>query len=593
MKVKIYKPFLWMGVFILIVSLACNIGSGTPTEAPAPVVTQAQVVTEAPATEAPATEAPEEPVVTEAPTSGAISVLQDVKKAIIQVESQGTFIDPEFGLVLNGAGRGSGFIIDPSGIAVTNNHVVTGAALLKVWVGGESEPHNAKVLGVSECSDLAVIDIDGDGYDYLEWYDGAIDVGTDMYIAGFPLGDPEYTLTKGVISKSKADGETSWASVDSVVEYDATSNPGNSGGPAVTADGKVLAVHYAGSASTRQAFGISRDIAKDVIDELSTGKNVDTIGVNGQAVGTEDGSITGVWVSSVQSGSAADKAGVQAGDILIMMENLVLATDGTMSQYCDILRSHQPGDTLSIQVLRWASGEWLEGQLNGRELEVTGTLDSGTSGDAGTTGDTPEGVTYNPNATEPGDIYYGTTFDSPLDDWFYFLTYGLEENFSSEVANGRFRTEITAQETYVYYMYNDLIFTDVHIEVIAENFGVNTNWSGVVCRYQEDVGWYEITLGNTGEWRVYRYDTASGDYVLLDSGGSRLIKTGKEINEFAVVCSGDQITIGVNGSKVDTVSMRSSGYGVIDDGLIGLTVSTTTVTPVIIEFDDFNAGVPY
>ncbi len=94
----------------------------------------------------------------------AVSSLDGVQSATIQIEAQGTFIDPEVGQVSNAAGRGSGFIIDPSGIAVTNNHVVTGAALLKVYVAGESQARNATILGVSECSDLAVIDIEGDGY---------------------------------------------------------------------------------------------------------------------------------------------------------------------------------------------------------------------------------------------------------------------------------------------------------------------------------------------------------------------------------------------------------------------------------------------
>ncbi len=591
MSNKVMKPFVWLWAFVLVVSLACNAGGSTPTEAPVPpTAVVAPQETTAPPTEAPVKT--DEPAVV---TSGAVNVLQDVKKAIIQIESQGTFIDPEFGLVVNGAGRGSGFIIDPSGIAVTNNHVVTGAALLKVWVGGESQSHNARVLGVSECSDLAVIDIDGDGYEYLDWFGGAIDVGMDMYIAGFPLGDPEYTLTKGVISKSKADGETSWASVDSVVEYDATSNPGNSGGPVVTPDGKVVAVHYAGNSGTRQAFGISRDIARNVIEELRKGNNVDTIGVNGQAVGNEDGSITGVWVSSVQSGSAADRAGVKAGDIILMMENLVLATDGSMSQYCDILRSHKPGDTLSIQVLRWASSELLEGQLNGRELEVTGTFgDSSSSSSGGTaSGSTVPGVTYNPNAADAGDLYYATNFDSPLDDWSWFLTFGKEQNFSSKVANGRFRTEITAKDTYVYYMYDDLIFTDTQIEVTAENFGANTNWVGVICRYSED-GWYEVNILNTGEYGVYRYDPAkSNPYVTLFTGGSRQIKTGKEVNEYAIICAGDQITVGINGTEVRTIPMKSAGYGVIKEGQVGLTVQSTSVVPVIIEFDDFKVGIPF
>ncbi len=86
-------------------------------------------------------------------------------------------------------------------------------------------------MGVSECSDLAVIDIEGDGYPYLEWFDGQVAPGLDVYAAGFPLGDPEFTLTRGIISKERADGETDWASVDWVVEHDATINPGNSGGP--------------------------------------------------------------------------------------------------------------------------------------------------------------------------------------------------------------------------------------------------------------------------------------------------------------------------------------------------------------------------
>ncbi|HUM72250.1 MAG TPA: hypothetical protein PLK31_25790, partial [Chloroflexota bacterium] len=86
---------------------------------------------------------------TETATAGPINALDAVKSATIQIEAQGTFIDPEVGTQYNAAGRGSGFIIDPSGIAVTNNHVVTGAALLKVWVGGESTPRNARVLGAS------------------------------------------------------------------------------------------------------------------------------------------------------------------------------------------------------------------------------------------------------------------------------------------------------------------------------------------------------------------------------------------------------------------------------------------------------------
>lgn len=300
--------------------------------------------------------------------SGAVNTLEAVKTAVIQIEAQGTFRDPEVGVMYNAAGRGSGFIIDPSGIAVTNNHVVTGAALIKVWIGGETEPRNARILGASECADLAIIDIDGDGFPYLEWYDGAVDVGLDVYAAGFPLGDPEYTLTRGIIAKANANGETSWASVDGVVQHDATINPGNSGGALITTDGKVVAVNYAGAGEINNYFAIKQEQALPVIEQLRQGQDFLSIGVNGRAVNNGEG-LSGIWVSSVKSGSPADNAGVKSGDIITRLENLVLSVDGTMADYCDILRTHNPADVLALEVLRFDNQEVLSGQINGTSLE--------------------------------------------------------------------------------------------------------------------------------------------------------------------------------------------------------------------------------
>jgi S1-C subfamily serine protease len=575
MDFKILKPILWLVVFVMLVSLAC-MGPSEATQAP-PTAAPAQP------TDLPPTEPVVEPSPTPEPASSAVNSLQDVKCAVIQIEATGTFIDPEFGLVLNGAGRGSGFIVDPAGIAVTNNHVVTGSALLKVWVGGESEPRNARVLGVSECSDLAVIDIDGDGYPYLDWFSGSIDVGMDIYVAGFPLGDPEFTLTKGVISKSRANGETSWSSVDSVIEYDAASNPGNSGGPVINPNGNVLGVHYAGNASTRQAYGISKDIAAGVIDQLKTGTDIDTIGVNGQAVGTDDGSLTGVWVSSVKSGSPADHAGVQPGDILTMMENLVLATDGTMSDYCDILRSHQATDTLSIEVLRWANGEILEGQLNGRALEVSSTFDSG---DNDNSSGSTSAETVNPDASAPGDVYYSTDFDGGLGDWLYFLTSGSDDGFVAQTIAGNLKFQIEQQDTWVYF-YNDAVsMADVRVDTVATNLGRNNNNVSLLCRYS-DVGWYEFNIANNGEYTILFFDSAINDYKLLFSGGSTLIKMGRDVNEYTAVCKGDKLSLYINGGEVRTVTDKN-----LKSGFTGLSVSSFNVTPIDVEFDYFVLSVP-
>jgi serine protease Do len=302
-------------------------------------------------------------------SSKAVTTLDGVKSATIQIVAEGSFVDPVEGLQLNVAGRGSGFIIDQSGLAVTNNHVVTGAALLKVYVGGEREPRNARIVAVSECSDLALIDIDGDGFPYLEWYPDPISAGLEVYTAGFPLGDPRYTLTRGIVSKERASGDTEWASMDYTIEHDATINPGNSGGPLVTKDGQVVGVNYAGFDSAHQYFAIARDEARKIIDHLREGKNVTSLGINGVATTILGEDIPGIWVSSVQSGSPAGIAGLKPGDFLFELEGLVLATDSTMADYCDILRSHDPDDTLSAMVFRLDTDQMLEGEFNGKKLE--------------------------------------------------------------------------------------------------------------------------------------------------------------------------------------------------------------------------------
>lgn len=303
-------------------------------------------------------------------SGGVVTNLDDLPKALVMIEADGTFVDPQVGTVADSAGYGTGFLIDPSGIAVTANHVVTGAGLLRVTVNGESKPRSAKVLGASECSDLALIQIDGSNFNYLQWSGNSVHAGDDVYAAGFP--SKKYTLTKGIISQANADGESSWASVDYVYQHTAIINPGNSGGPLVDAQAKVLGINYA-STKQNEYFAISANEIKPLIDQLRGGQDVNWIGVNGQAVVSNDGSVSGVWAASVQSGSPADKAGLKPGDLITQMEGLTLAADGTMKDYCGILRSHKPGDTLSMTVERVSSGETLEGQINGRQLAVVST----------------------------------------------------------------------------------------------------------------------------------------------------------------------------------------------------------------------------
>lgn len=328
-------------------------------------------------------------------SAGAVSSVEGVENATIQIVAEGTLVEPG-GYNPNANWSGSGFFIDPSGIAVTNNHVVTGAARMKVMVAGEDEPRNARVLGVAECSDLAVIDVDGDGFPFLAWRDGPADVGLDVYAAGFPLGDPEYTLTRGIVSKARADGDRAWTSVNYVLEHDANIQPGNSGGPLVDEDGRVVGINYSGgfAAAAGQFFAIAQDEALPVIERLQEGEDVNSFGLNGEAFVDPESGFSGIWVTSVTSGSVMDKAGVKPGDIISAMEGISLGRGGTMAEYCDILKSHSPEDTLSMEIIRFGTGEVLEGQVNGRELAVAstfGTSSGGNTGSSGTTGTSTTG----------------------------------------------------------------------------------------------------------------------------------------------------------------------------------------------------------
>jgi serine protease Do len=301
-------------------------------------------------------------------STGAVTSFQDVQPAVIQIVARGTFRDPEVGFS-DGSGLGSGFIISPDGLAVTNNHVVAGAATLEIYVGGDTgQSYNATILGVSECNDLALIDInESEPLPYLAWHDEAIAPGLAVYAAGFPLGDPEFTLTSGIVSKARAGGDlTGTSSIDHTIEHDANIQPGNSGGPLVSEEGRVVAVNYAGGAlatTTAQFFAIASDLAQPVIERLRDG-DFESLGINGWAVYDDAAALSGIWVAGVTAGSPAAEAKILPGDIITAMNGLPMGIDGTFKDYCDVIRT--AGDNpIAVDVLRYDTFEVLRGEING------------------------------------------------------------------------------------------------------------------------------------------------------------------------------------------------------------------------------------
>ena len=327
--------------------------------------------------------------------TGPVDDFADAKPAVVQIIARGTLRDPEVGVTAT-AGSGSGFLISADGLAVTNNHVVTGASTLEVYIGGDtSTAHNATVLGASECSDLALIQIEVDEPQaYLEWSDEEPEPGLDVYAAGFPLGDPEYTLTKGIVSKARANGDvTGSSSIEHTIEHDATIQHGNSGGPLITVAGEVLAVNYAGGelaqGASKQFWAIAASLAEPMVDDLAHG-DVESLGINGRPIYDDTLALSGIWVMGVKPGSPASTAGLLPGDIVLSLNNVALATDGGYRDYCDVVRTG--GDNaMTVEVLRWDTAEVLRGEINGtQDLEPILSL-AEVAGDDVPDGDGPDG----------------------------------------------------------------------------------------------------------------------------------------------------------------------------------------------------------
>jgi hypothetical protein len=198
----------------------------------------------------------------------------------------------------------------------------------------------------------------------------------------------------------------------------------------------------------------------------------------------------------------------------------------------------------------------------------------------------------NPNAVNSGDVYYSETFDN-LDNWTSFLVNGDEANVSFGVINNRLHDEINAQDTYLYHIFEGGEFSDVRIDVQVENRASNTNSVGIICRYTEN-SWYEANILNTGEYFVFYVtrDANGTHYPKMYEGLSQYILTGQKINDYSVVCQGEQMSIYINGNEAATIPLNSSDYSYLPEGKTGLSVSTSDVIPVAVDFLKFVLSVP-
>lgn len=310
----------------------------------------------------------------------AISVASQVLPSIVGIQVEYSVNSPFSMGTSTGTAQGSGIIISEDGYILTNNHIVntstnssyysvSEASKVTVRLYNSEENIEASIVGTDEQTDLAVIKIDKTGLTPAELGDSSsVQVGEFAMAIGNPLG-LQSSVTCGIISAVDRKITDSSNKTYTVIQTDAAINSGNSGGALVNSEGKVIGINtlkLSGSGIEGMGFAIPINDTKDIYSQLIQYNKVKRpyIGISGidvdEATAKAYNLVVGVYVKSVEDFTAAQKANIQAGDVIIEADNKKIST---MNELNEIKNSHQIGDTMTLKINR-----------NGSEKEVTITL---------------------------------------------------------------------------------------------------------------------------------------------------------------------------------------------------------------------------
>jgi putative serine protease PepD len=257
-------------------------------------------------------------------------------------------------------GQGSGFVYDDEGTIVTNQHVVDGADSITVtfWDGSKAQ---ARLVGSDASTDVAVLDVDvpREKLQPLELGDsGDLAVGEAVVAIGSPFGLEE-TLTTGVVSALDREitAPNDFA-IAGAIQTDAAINHGNSGGPLLDAQGRVIGINSQieseSGGSDGIGFAVPSNTLAPVVAELLADGEVEHAYLGVSLESAEEG----VAVTSVVASSPAAEAGVRSGDVIVAFDGRDVASSSELRVLVDAKR---PGDTVTLTVLR--SGERVEVEI--------------------------------------------------------------------------------------------------------------------------------------------------------------------------------------------------------------------------------------
>ncbi len=255
-------------------------------------------------------------------------------------------------------GEGSGFFISPDGYAVTNFHVVDHAKAVKVTTD-DGTVYTAKVIGIDQKTDLALIKVDGKtDFPYVKFADHAPRIGDWVVAVGNPFGLGG-TVTAGIVSASGRD--IGAGPYNDYIQIDAPINKGNSGGPAFDVDGDVIGVNTAIYSPSGGSVGIGFDIpaatAKAVVAQLKEHGSITRgwLGVQIQPVtaGIADSlgmkKVEGALVDQPQADSPAAKAGIESGDVIVAVNGAAVKDARELAR---MIGQMAPNSSVKLEILR-------------------------------------------------------------------------------------------------------------------------------------------------------------------------------------------------------------------------------------------------
>src|SRR5437899_1628573 len=290
-----------------------------------------------------------------------IGVVEKVSPSVVNVEVHEYVASDRSGRQRERRDGGSGFIFTPDGLVLTNSHVVHGATRIEVTLAdGRRVP--ATTIGDDPATDIAVIRADAPSLVPTALGDSQqLRVGQLVVAIGNPYGF-QSTVTTGVVSAlGRSLRSYSGRLIDDVVQTDASLNPGNSGGPLVTSDGRVVGVNTATIMGAQGlCFAIGINTAKFVAGRLLRDGRIrrSYIGVEAQTAPLHRRLVrfydlrqeSGVFVMSVADGSPAQKAGLREGDVIIALDGKPVAGVDDLHR---LLTEARVGVSSSLTVLRW------------------------------------------------------------------------------------------------------------------------------------------------------------------------------------------------------------------------------------------------